>query len=228
MAKPETVKHKPIEPEAVAPAPIVEIAKAPTATHPPVETTAVASDPRVDQALGIFADLKALEINPATEIGAREILSVVPVRKPKANEFVRVHETLSLTAVIYEDRDEREPHYVLKEFSSLLIASTKTKLLVLAVNQLGDPFIWPVPLDAESSRSNTWNESQRAAYHAAKTDWVKMVSGKDRYHVYIAEGELPPPRWPEKDFRELLAIAFHNRTIDRADHPVIKAMFGRR
>jgi hypothetical protein len=185
-------------------------------------------DPRVDKALGIFSDLNALEVTPGAQIGAREITSVVPVRKPKPNEFVQVHPTYSLTAVIYEDRDEREPYYVLKEFASLMIAGAKTKLLALAVNQLGEGFIWPVPLDAESSRRNDWNESHRAAYHQAKTDWTKIVAGRDRYHVYVAEGEMPPPRWPEKEFKELLAIGFHNRIIDRLDHPIIKDMYGRK
>jgi hypothetical protein len=39
-----------------------------------------AKDERVAAALGIFADLKALEVTPTDQIGAQEILSVVTVR----------------------------------------------------------------------------------------------------------------------------------------------------
>jgi hypothetical protein len=41
---------------------------------PPPELEVVGGDPRVDQALGIFADLQALEVTPTGQVGAREIL----------------------------------------------------------------------------------------------------------------------------------------------------------
>jgi hypothetical protein len=188
------------------------------------------TDVRVDQALGIFADLNSLEVTPASQIGAREILSVVPVRKPKNNEFVMVHPDPghTLTTIVYEDKNESEIYFVTPEIRSLMIAGTAAKMLSLTVNQMGAIFIWPVPVDDEYAHKNNWNESARAAYHKAKDKWVKLVGDRavGQYRVYIAEGELPPPRWPEKPFAELLSIAFNNRKIDHADHPIIKAMRG--
>jgi hypothetical protein len=188
------------------------------------------NDARVDQALGIFANLNALDVTPTSQIGAREILSCVPVRKPKNNEFIMVHSDpgYTLTTIVFEDKDEGETYFVTPEVRSLMIAGTATKMLSLAVNQMGAIFIWPVPVDDEYSRKNNWNESARAAYHQAKTQWVKLVGDRatGQYRVYIAEGELPPPRWPDKPFAKLLSIAFNNRKIDHADHPIIKAMRG--
>jgi hypothetical protein len=114
------------------------------------------------------------------------------------------------------------------EMRAVMFAGLTTKLLTLAVNQVGNVFIWPVPVDDEYSRKNQWNESARAAYHKAKTDWVKLVGDRltGYYRLYIAEGQLPPPRWPDKSFAELLAIAFANRKIDNEEHPVIKSMRG--
>jgi hypothetical protein len=185
-------------------------------------------DARVDQALGIFANLPAPEVTPTSQIGAREILSCMPVRKPKNDEFVMVKPDNSLTTIIWEDKDEGETYFVTPEIRPLLIAGTVTKMLTLAVNQAGTPFIWPVPVDDEFSRKNNWNESARAAYHQATTNWVKLVGDRaaGQYRIYIAEGELPPRRWPDKPFAELLALAFNNRKIDREDHPIIKAMRG--
>jgi hypothetical protein len=185
-------------------------------------------DARVNEALGIFANLSALEVTPTSQIGTREILSCMPVRKPKNNEFIMVHPDNSLTTIIWEDKDEGETYFVMPEIRPLLIAGTATKMLTLAVNQAGAPFIWPVPVDDEFSRKNNWNESARAAYHQAKTNWVKLVGDRPagQYRIYIAEGELPPPRWPDKPFAELLALAFNNRKIDREDHRIIKAMRG--
>jgi hypothetical protein len=186
------------------------------------------ADPRVDQALGIFANLSALEVTPTSQIGAREILSCISVRKPKNSEFVMVSPANQLTTIVYEDKDEGETYFVTPEIRPLMIAGTVTKMLTLAVNQTGSPFIWPVPVDEKSSRKNNWNESARAAYHQAKTHWVKLVGDRAAgyYRIYLAEGELPQPRWPDKPFGELLELAFNNRNIDREDHPIIKAMRG--
>lgn len=186
------------------------------------------TDARVDQALGIFADLAALEVTPTSQIGARGILSYIAVRKPKNNEFVMVSPDNSLTTIVYEDKDEGETYFVTPEIRPLMIAGTATKMLVLAVNQVGTPFIWPVPIDDEFSRKNNWNESQRAGYHQAKTQWTKLVGDRSAglYRIYVAEGELPPPRFPDKPFAGLLELAFNNRTIDHPDHPIIKAQRG--
>jgi hypothetical protein len=185
-------------------------------------------DPRINQALGIFANLPALEVRPTSQVGAREILSTVSVRRPKNNEFVRVDPAKSLTTIVWEDKDEGETYFVDPKIRPLMIAGTSTKMLTLAVNQAGAIFIWPVPVDDEFSRKNSWNESARAGFHQAKTEWVKLVGdrGAGLYRIYVAEGELPPPRWPDKAFTELLALAFNNRLIDREDHPIIKAMRG--
>jgi hypothetical protein len=186
------------------------------------------ADARVDQALGIFANLSELEVTPASQVAAREVLSCVSVRKPKPNEFVMVNPENVLTTIVFEDKQEQEIYFVTPEIRPLMIAGTATKMLSLAINQLGSIFIWPVPVDDEFSHKNTWNESSRAAYHQAKTQWVKLVGDRSQghYRIYVAEGTLPPPRWPDKPFAELLAIAFNNRKIDRDDHPIIKAMRG--
>ena len=188
------------------------------------------NDPRVKQALGLFADLRALEVTPTSQIGAREILSTVSVRKPKNNEFIRVSmdPQNSLTTIVFEDKDEGETYLIAPGIRPLMIAGAAIKMLTLTVNQMGIPFIWPVPVDDEHTRKNAWNESARTAYHKAKADWVKLVGDRAAgyYRIYLAEGDLPPPRWPERTFAELLQVAFQNRMIETEDHPILKAMRG--
>jgi hypothetical protein len=129
---------------------------------------------------------------------------------------------------VYTDEKEGEFYFVTPHLRSIMINGCSTKLLVLAVNQAGVPFIWPVPTDDEIQRKNAWNESARTGFHRAKTDWVKLVGDRvsGQYRVFLAEGELPAPRFPNRPFSELLAIAFNNRLIDSEDHYVIKAMRG--
>jgi hypothetical protein len=188
-------------------------------------------DERVGAALGIFSDLKKLEVTPETPIGATEILSTVVVRRPKNNEFVRVHTDPANTLIttLFEDKDEGEAYLVAPHIRPIMIAGVSVRMLALAVNQMGNAFIWPVPTDDTQSRRNAWNESAREAYHKAKTDWIKLVGdrGAGHYRLYRAEGQLPNPRWPEgRSFPELLSIAFRNRMVDTEDHPVIRAMRG--
>ena len=48
------------------------------------ENKAQQSDHLVDQALGIFKDLRALEVTPTSQVAAHEILSAISVRRPRA------------------------------------------------------------------------------------------------------------------------------------------------
>jgi hypothetical protein len=223
-----TDKSATVAPETAATAnvaPRIDAIAAITTAEGTVET-----DPRVDQALGIFSDLARLEVSPTAMIAAEEILSCIPVRKPKNNEFVRVSpDHPPLTTVIYADKEEGEFYFVIPGMRAQLIAGVTIKTLVLTVNQMGAPFIWPVPATGdESSRKDTWNESHRAAYQQAKSKWTKMVADRvtKMYRLYLAAGELPAPKFPDKPWNELLALAFNNRMIDNPEHPVVKAMRG--
>jgi hypothetical protein len=46
------------------------------------------------------------------------------------------------------------------------------------------------------------------------------------YDVFEATGQLGEPEWPTVPFRELLRVAFKDRLIDRADHPVLRRLRG--
>lgn len=190
------------------------------------------NDPRVDQALGIFSDLSALAVTPTSQIGAREILAAgqIAVRKPRKNEYVRVSAdpNQTLTTVVYTDPDSGEVYFVKPELRPAIITGGSTKMLALAINQMGGVFIRPVPVDDELSRRNAYNETAREAYQKAKDDWVLMVGDQAAryYRIYIAQGELPAPTWPDRPFAELLMLAFAHRTIDSMNHPIIKAMRG--
>ena len=46
------------------------------------------------------------------------------------------------------------------------------------------------------------------------------------YEISEARGELPEPIWPDYSFGEILKIAFRDRLVDRADHPLIQRLLG--
>ena len=53
---------------------------------------------------------------------------------------------------------------------------------------------------------------------------MKLVGdrGEAIYNTYLAERELPPPRWPDKTYWELIDLAFPNsKVVNNADHDVV-------
>ena len=46
------------------------------------------------------------------------------------------------------------------------------------------------------------------------------------YEVFEASGDLPEPEWPDIPFPEILKIAFRDRIVDRADHPLVQRLRG--
>jgi hypothetical protein len=46
------------------------------------------------------------------------------------------------------------------------------------------------------------------------------------YEIFEASGELPDPVWPDFSFQEILKIAFRDRLVERADHPLVQRLQG--
>ena len=179
------------------------------------------SEERMQKASAAFERFKGLQVDPRAVVAARQIITTCTVRRPKNNEFVRVNVDVEpLTGFILEDKDEDAFYIVTKEGLQHLYASPPLKTLVLTVNQNGAYFLWPVPTDDR----NTWNDSARKARQIAKTQWVKLVGDRaaSTYNTFLAEGELPPPRWPDKSYWELVDLAFPNsKVVNDADHDVV-------
>ncbi|MBV8589830.1 MAG: hypothetical protein JO212_07165 [Acetobacteraceae bacterium] len=182
--------------------------------------------------VSIFDNLDALRlsVDTAATAGMREVLRHVPVRKPNRTEFFRTHPdaSMSIVTTVFSDREEREVFLVSPELRVELAGDLKPVLLITAVTRQNVTFLWPVALPDESGRRNPWAETAREAAELAKTAWVRMAADMQlgAYRVYMAEGELPDPAWPEKSLKELLEIGFKDRTIDSVGHPVVKRLRG--
>ena len=58
--------------------------------------------------------------------------------------------------------------------------------------------------------------------------WVRVQSNRSlgAYEIYEAAAPWGDPEWPDVQFKDLLKIAFKDRLIDTADHPVLKRLRG--
>lgn len=182
-----------------------------------------------------FSNLDAIRLSPedTAEIGTREILTRVPVRKPGKTEFVRCHAdpAMSLAVTIYVDKDERDDvFFVAPQMRGALAEDLRPVLLQLAITRKGVVFIWPLTLPSEENPlGRSWHESARKAAEIAKTQWIRITADKalGGYRVRQAEGKLSEPEWPaDKSFSELLTIAFADRIIMSEEHPVVRSLRG--
>ncbi len=181
-----------------------------------------------------FDDLEAIRLSPedTTGLGAKEILTRVPVRRPRKQEFVRCHPdpAMTLAVTLYVDDDDGEAYFVAPNMRGVLADSVKPTLLQLSIMRNGTLFIWPLTIpSAEGGGGRSWHESALKAKEIAKTQWIRVLADKTRngYRVFAAEGTLAAPVWREdKTFNELLEIAFADRIIMTEDHPVVRKLRG--
>jgi hypothetical protein len=163
--------------------------------------------------------------------GVKKLLRTVPVHKPNPQDFVRVHPSPEYCAdlPIVELKDEREEYVVGPDLVDELVGELAPKTLFTAINRQGDPFLWPVRLPSPDGKQLDWHLSMREAAELAMTQWVRVKASMSlkAYEMYVAEGAMSDPVWPEVSFQELIKIAFRNRLITSLDHPVIKRLRGR-
>ena len=181
---------------------------------------------------GELPNLEELRLSQdfADMVGVKKEILTVPVRKPDRQSFVRVHpdDSYRLRTAVLELREEREIYLVAPSIRSALPGELIHKTLFTALSRHDVVFIWPIRLPGEDGRLDAWNESAQDAAHLAQDHWVRVVSNMHlgAYETFVATGDLPEPRWPDKTFQELLNIAFKNRYIDSLDHPAIRRLRG--
>jgi hypothetical protein len=178
-------------------------------------------------------DPEKMRIDAVADVDVEKILTAVPVRKPNRNEFFRVNaepgyvtDTLVLERV---DGLDRETYLVMREVRDLVAHELRRVRLFTAISKRGTLFLWAAKLPREDSDAGRrWAETALQAAEEGKKLWVKMVGNRDLggYEIFRAKGDLGEPQWPDRPFRDLIEIAFRDRLIDRADHPVIRELQG--
>ena len=100
--------------------------------------------------------------------------------------------------------------------------------LYLAINRQGVPSVWPVKLPGPDGKHNEWHRSAAEGAERAMGVWVRVTANMSlgAYEIREATGELPDPDWPAYPFEEILRVAFRDRIVDRADHPLLQRLRG--
>jgi len=100
--------------------------------------------------------------------------------------------------------------------------------LFTTINRQGVLHLWPVKMPLPDGRQLEWHRSAAEAAERAMKKWVRVTSSMSlgAYEIFEASGDLPEPVWPDISFQEILQIAFRDRIVDRADHPLVQRLQG--
>lgn len=187
---------------------------------PPIAQSEQAPDPY---------DLDSLRLDDSylTGAAAKKLLMTIPVRKPGPQDFCRVHPdpAYRLKILLVELKDEKELYAVSPTNAHLFNLSDEAfnGILYTAINTKGVVFLWPVHLPDRDGRHNEFHKSADLIAQRMMTKWLRMKANMSLrgYDCWEAEITRPEPEWPDLTFKELFAMAFKDKVVDKPDHELI-------
>jgi hypothetical protein len=161
------------------------------------------------------------------------VLTDLPVEKPDREAWFRVHPEYVKDAYVIELKSEGGRFYLLSDEVAQDLcdrgeATLQRRLFYLAITRKARLFLWGVrvPLD-EDKPPLSWMKPPLEAARLAKTAWVRMAwSEGQKKQVVDVSKVADVPRWPDRSFRDLVALAFEGFYIDTPDHPKLKEVRG--
>jgi hypothetical protein len=178
-------------------------------------------------------DLNALRLEQNFEeiVGAQPVIAAVAVRKPRAQEWFRVHpaENWRLPTTILQLKEERDSYLIHPKLRPQLWEEIQPIRLYTAISRQNEVFIWPIRLSKGDGKIDRFIETDLAAVKAAERSWTRRywIAEANMHKILIAKNLSEEPLWPtDVDFREIIKIAFKDRFIDDLAHPVLKRLRG--
>lgn len=166
-------------------------------------------------------------------LNVKKTLTNIPVKKPEKTWWVQTHpdEAYRLPTMVLELKADGETYLVAPELHPHLMGESAfvPRLLVTGIARPNDViFIWPIALPGPDGKQNPWHVSAMEAANLSRGRWVRVQANMQAggYDVMTTDAELPAPKWPDTEFKELLKIAFKGRYVDSLSHPVLRRLRG--
>lgn len=181
------------------------------------------------------AQFRAPNILDGNGGGITKLFTYIMVGKPKKASFFQAHPDPEYQLSVFVIEDEsggmKETYLVMPNVALAIPGEVKPKLLVLIVDRMGIPMLWPAPriIDDGMNRPNAWNTTALAALEQSYIKWTRMSSNSSThaYDVYTSNS-VDEPQWPDLPMAKLIELAFgEDHVIRDADHPVIRRLLGR-
>jgi hypothetical protein len=182
----------------------------------------------------IFSDVAALSKSVEEIAPSERIVTSLQVRKPRKDEFIRVHPDIRVAISIYADVENRLDYLlgpdVIAEVETLV--GVRRVLLSLTATYGGEFFGWPVPVPSDV-RANRWHATAFQAAEQATRGWIRLKAATQEYEIYRRTiNDAKAPTWPEEvpDAEHLLRLCFGpgggGDLIDDPDHELLKRLRG--
>jgi hypothetical protein len=158
-----------------------------------------------------------------------------------ANDFFRLHPdevnywtpTLCFVNVPVKGQKRDTLNLIDEDIATKYLPSAQVKRFRLALGSKPNDvfFLCHVPA---INLDNTYNSSAVDGCQKAKETWVKLTSRKDQgvdeYQVTFAfdADVFPEPVWPKQSLDALIEVSFHERMIDRENHPSLLRLLGKK
>jgi hypothetical protein len=162
-------------------------------------------------------DFEAIRLPPDFErqAGVRKQLTFVSVRKPRRQEWFRVHPDPKYCARVAsislkENEESREETYLVDPAIALALGDEITFVtLYLAINRQGQVFLWPCrDPKAEDRRGDTAATSRIEAAETAKTRYVRVQWRSPAYEISFRDEAIVEvdPTWPDRSRSRSLKV----------------------
>jgi hypothetical protein len=198
---------------------------------PVTESTPLASNP-VEKPDPFDVSRLRLSQDFIAAAGVKKLLTMVPVKKPSKEWFIRTHPSpeYHIESCVIELKEDAETYLVDPTLWHEL-ASESTfgpRALITTINRQGNLFLWSIRLPGPDGRLDDWNRSALEISQLAASKWVRVQSNMSlgAYEVYEAAASWTDPEWNIPPFKELLRIAFKDKFVQSLDHPVIRRLRG--
>jgi hypothetical protein len=180
-------------------------------------------------------DLDSLRLSQAFRetAGVKKLLRTVPIKKPGAQEFFRVHpapEYRDANLALLEFREDSEFYLLPPAIADQLPGEYVPLVLYTAITRRGNVFLWPAKQGSSDSNSRVqaWYDSAHDAATLAMRRWIRIKANMENgaYDIHDAQGTIAEPEWPDVSFQDLIKIAFKVRLVDSLEHPAVKRLLG--
>lgn len=175
-----------------------------------------------------------MRLSSTSALGVEEVFTGVECRKPKSQEWFRVHPEWSVRDVpmLFDEADMGEAYYLAPELATGELAlDVKPCTIYTAVNLDGQVFVWTIKQPQQDRKPPKWYTIPVEAAKLAVDRWVSLKWDPKLGQHRIMRSKcdnLAEPVWPTElqSFRDALASAFGNAYITDLDHPVVKRILG--
>jgi len=212
--------------------PVSPIGQTPDSTQPttqPVTSVTPQQQSATPAAADPF-DLSRLRLSQdfASKLAVKKELVAVPVSKRHRQEWFRVHSdpTMRFTTTLLEWKEDGQYYLVDPIVAAVVSGEVFLAELFVTINKNGDINLWPVRLPGDDGK---WHDAHRTSFEAAQlaiTKWVRMVWNKPLGAYDIFSADYTDPEWPAVDLQTLVKIAFKERFIRDANHPIARSLRG--